>query len=366
MASGVNVLMQMMAAILIVVVLFVVGFSIYNMEILRSYAEMGKLKQVVPIFYGMADITGGNSGNFNTLNPNDESFRNIAPSVNQPSGAEFTYNFWLYKNSTLFTPIDQSGAAVATDSGLSADQYILFVHGDGHSTEYKNLCNVNKTDVMVKCPLVKLERGGTMLTVEFNTLTSKDAVRERARDTCNEDSRDWNYMNSHKLAIYTEDTSTKFDQKWFMVTIVMNDTTPTDPLPLRNKVRCRIYVNGVLELDRYVDDAIGVNPSASGAQSAIRRNSGNLWIAPKVKVSSTGAVTTNTAASGSTNNANKLMMADLTYFNYAITDAEIKSLFDQKFTKKFVNLTQPGVPPQTLTNTDSMSLPETSRSFNAL
>jgi hypothetical protein len=32
---------------------------------------------------------------------------------------------------------------------------------------------------------------------------------------------------------------------------------------------------------------------------------------------------------------NKLMMADLTYFNYAVDDVHIKSLFNAKFAKKY-------------------------------
>lgn len=360
---------QIIAAIIIVIFLFAIGFLIFNMEMVTSSQDAGKLKKSVPIFTGMVDMNSrSNTGNggenvaaFNTVNPTDPSYKPITPSVNQPSGAELSYNFWLYKTDTAFQSVTESGARMTTDAGLSSGDFILFVQGENRSQDYPSLCGKNKRDIKVKCPLVKLERGGKVLTVEFNTMASPDAVHEQSRNTCNDDSRSWNAMNAHKLAIYTDNTteSSNFNEKWFMVTVVLNDTTPNDPLPLRNKVRCRIYINGNLELDRYVDDGLGMPSSVS----TLRRNTGNLYVGPQVKVDNTNNTQTFT---GGITNSKKLLMADLTYYNYAVSEDEIKSFFSKGFTKSWAEISSRT--PDTardLTSSELMSLASSGRQFNA-
>jgi hypothetical protein len=354
--------MQIIAAFIIVVFLFAVGFLIFNMEIITSLNDAGKLKKNVPIFTGMADLSPGNTGVFTTMNPKESSYREIVPSVNQPSGAEFAYNFWLYKDNNAFHAVTTDGSRIRTDTGLTQDDFILFVHGERTAVDItNNLCGRTKRDIAVKCPLVKLERAGTMLTVELNTVASIDAVREQSRNTCTDDSRDWYAMNAHKIAIYTDQSSNaqNYDKKWFMVSIVFNDTSPSDPLPLRNKCRCRIYINGNIELDRYLDDKLGVQTS----QSLIRRNNGNLYLSPKVALSN---AQTTTQRLTDTSPSNKVLMADLTYYNYAVAEDEIKNLFNNGFTKSWAVIGESKSDVLSdFTSSDKMSLASSTRQFNA-
>jgi hypothetical protein len=203
-----------------------------------------------------------------------------------------------------------------------------------------------KSDVKVKCPLVKLERGSDVLTVEFNTIASPEVVSENSRNICRETSTNWNFMNMHKIAIKNL-RDPKLDKKWIMVTVVINDTSPNDPLPLRNKTRCRIYVNGLLELDRYVDGGFGL---ASG-HSLLRRNNGMLYVSPSITTTPyefsipgytnnakmSTQISTNKTIGGTPSNLpdNAVMMADLTYYNYGLDITTIKSLFQKGFTNVF-------------------------------
>ena len=114
--------------------------------------------------------------------------------------------------------------------------------------------------------------------------------------------------------------------KWFMVTVVVKDTFPADPLPIRNKVRVRIYINGVMELDKYLDGRLG---NVSSSASVLKTNSGNLYVAPAIKFDSS----TNAELSYSIPSADKVRMADLSYFNYALESAEIVDLFSSEFSK---------------------------------
>lgn len=326
--------LQIVTAIILVLLLCAFGFLMYNMEAVNNAVASAKVKKQISIFSGIADLRSESS--YNTTVKMDPTFRDISPSVNQPSGAEMTYNFWMYKEGSLFSEPVIGNDIQFTDAGLRPDDFVLFVHGDKKAYDYKNVCGVEKNDIKIKCPLVKLERGGDVLTVEFNTISSQDAVKEQARNACREFSTDWLFMNAHKIAIRGF-RNPENDKKWNMVSIILQDTSPNDPLPIRNKIRCRIYVNGVLQLDRYVDSGIGL---ASG-QSLLRRNNSYFHVAPRVTItpyrySAPGSSSVTRDANTTTkviNTENSLMMADLTYFNYALGSDDVKALYAKGFTK---------------------------------
>lgn len=325
----VNTVVQVLLAIAVVIILFVFAFFIYNRELLQVIQNRSNKAQEVPIFSGIVDIAEVNNRQFNTRDDTHPTFKDINPSYNQAAGAEFTYNFWLYVNiKDLEWNVDENQIFRA-DAGLTNDDLILLLKGNNIAYTYQNLCKRNKTDILVKCPLIKLQRGGDILSVEFNTMNSPEAVREQSRNVCREQSNDWNYINAHKLAIsglQNGPNATNYDSKWFMVTVIIQDTNPLDPLPMRNKCRCRIFVNGTMELDRYVDGQIG---GFTRNASVLRQNESNLHIAPKV-------------ASSYQLDANKtrhIMMADLTYFNYALDAAAIVERFKAGFNKTFATLT---------------------------
>jgi len=322
--------LQIVMAIAIVVILFVIAFMIFNMELASSIRQAGKLTTSTPIFTGIKDLYKSNNETYNTTNQYDISFVNVSPSINQASGAEFTYNFWLYLDNEQYPP-PQNNVVVTPDSGLTNDDLILFLHGDRNVYNYNSLCYTNnrskKDDIMIKCPLVKLQRSLNVLVVEFNTANSVEAVHEQSRNTCNESSKDWNAVNSYKLGIsgFREDGTNNYNKKWFMVTVIIQDTSPTDPLPLRNKVRCRILVNGVTELDRYVDG--GLNNTIP---SLLRRNNGNFYVGPICRFG-------NNQTTLQPKGERQVCMADLTYFNHALGSEEVKNMYDAGFARRYAS-----------------------------
>lgn len=321
---------QVAIALAVVLLLFVVGYAIYNMEILTALRNSGKIRRVVPVFTGYKDFYDTENEIYDTKNTNAPTYRALDDPVNQPGGEEFTYNFWLYMDTTQ--PPFKNGippnAPVATDAGITPNDVLLFVRGTNQATQYQNLCDLPKTDVAVKCPLVKLEQNGDVLTVEVNTVSGPDAVHEDSRNTCFDSSVQWTYMNEHKIALY--DLLDRFKQQWFMVTIVLQDTLPGDPYPLRNKAHCRIYVNGVLELDEYLDgQLLPAQPlNKLPPASMLRPNSGPLIVAPV-------AMANGQASTFSFKNKTPktLIMADLTYFNYALDGVSVQSLVRKQFNK---------------------------------
>lgn len=343
-------------AIAIVIILFVIAFSIYNMETIKAIQESGKVRKETAIFQGVKDLATSNDETYNTIDPNHPTYRSLDLSINQKSGAEYSYNFWMYLSSNtrniIGTPA-QSGSPIFADQGLTKrdddgklkkmaldDQpLVLLLRGDKRAFVYKSLCNTRsdkdvKADVLMKNPLIKLEQGGDVLTVELNTVSGPDAVKEKSRSTCDERNTDWEYMNSHKVALKGLSTRDELADRWFMVTVVVHDTFPTDPYPIRNKVRVRIYVNGVIELDKYLDTKLS---QTRGHASTVKQSNSNLHVAPVIRLlSPTGMELSKRISS---NNANNIRMADLTYFNYALDAAAVTNLFSNGFTKKIA----PGV-----------------------
>lgn len=379
--ESVTTVLQVIFALCVVIILLVIAFSVYNMDKINAIRNSGKIRKEVPIFIGMKDLKDGKDETFNTLDKNSASYLDIGNSVNQPGGAEIAYNFWLYIDPSPEDPTvaDWAGASkgrssittartvvTSADGGFEDDvnanldtpivdktlnnQIILFMKGSKIPYKYKSICydendpSTNyKTDVMIKSPLVKLERGLDVLTIEFNTMESPEGVLANAADTCNEVSTDWEAIHAYKISI--KNFVSKYSRQWNMVTIILQDTFPTDPIPVRNKIRCTVYVNGVIELDKYIDSKLGTSTVIG---STIKQNNGNFYINPEIKagdlivpdpknpgawkaVAKGGSEIITTQPSAH----RQVMMADLKYMNYVPKLDEIRAMFNKGFTKKW-------------------------------
>lgn len=368
---------QIFIAIAIIIIMFVIAFSVYNMEFLKSIQDFGKTRIETTIFSGIKDLHVSKDESYNTTDVNSPMYLNIDKSYNQSGGTEYSYNFWLYLDAApdttgnkcmAFNKPAENGESLYTDRGIESvvdtdgndNDYtkkpiILFMKGDKNPYYYTTLCNklrnddisnANdtsiKSDLLIKSPLVKLEQGCNVLTVEFNTYSSPDDVKQNSRNTCKEISNVWETMNSYKIGIKNLQTNTKFNKTWFMVSIVLQDTLPTDPYPIRNKIRCVIYVNGNVELDRYIDGKLG---EISTMGSVIKLNNSNFYINPIVNATNVYYQSGNntkiapnvryTDPTNMINQARSIMMSDLSYYNYALTVDDILGLFNKGITKKF-------------------------------
>ena len=343
-----SVTVQILVAIFLILAFLIIGFAVYNMETIKALQYTGRTRKITNIFDGIKDLKDSNNEIYNTLDKSNTNYIEITPSVNQYGGTEYSYNFWLYidnTNNKLFTAVDETKEWTKPDAGLLDESktkpvdsndlpVVLFLRGNPKPYIYKNLCYTDKkpelkTDILVKSPLVKLERGGDVLSVEINTVSSPDSVKEQSRNTCI-DKADvtWKYMNSYKIALQGLSSRRSLQAKWFMVSIVLKDTYPTDPYPVRNKIRAQIYINGEMELDKYI------NSGKSNPANPIKSNEGNFYIAPSIKYTKPDGsliqLTRNNINSDKT-----LMMCDMKYANYALTPGEIKSFYEKGITKSY-------------------------------
>jgi hypothetical protein len=351
-----NKYIQVFCAIIIVIILFIGSMVVYNQEMVKAIRQTGTIKKTVPIFNGVIDFGINSDIQYDTLNPNAANYVNMGNSINQVSGAEYSYNFWLYVDNTakspnnIFSPSKDATntAQVFADAGLVASDndpkslpFVLFLRGSNRVLEYQNQCSTSttpkkKVDVLVKSPLVKLEDGGDILTVEFNTLNNPDGVLSGSRNTCEDIDTDWKAINQYKIGL--KNISTEFPAQWFMITITLQDTLPSDPFPIRDKIRTRIYTNGVLKLDKYIVGKLGDPTNVS--LSPLRISQGNVYVNPTLRKSdnSTGPPLSLSRVVNTNMKKNQIMMADLTYYNYALASQDITGLFGAQFNKKYAPL----------------------------
>lgn len=393
--------LQIIAALGLVIVLLIIAFYVYNTEEVKAITKGAVLKKSVPIFKGMYDLSQSNtntlSNGYSTSDPSDPSYLDIGYSVNQRSGAEFSYSFWLYLDYDIATrdlngknpafPVPPSRTApLYTDAGLtytaigtganagqvtaytpsennttntstanptanpSENKYlqpvVLFVRGENVARTYKGLCfdknsddgndikgNKSKVDVLIKSPLVKLENNGDTLTVEFNTTFRPEAMIENSKNTCkNGVSKSWTEMNAYKVAVKGLRSRPELQKTFFLVTITLQDTFPSDPISIRNKIRARIFINTSLELDTYISySAFNFNEWNSG--NSLRLNNGNLYVAPIIgdAIFKDGDGNPSRKYSVLPQTKNEIIMADLTYFNYVLNPNDIEGIYKAKF-----------------------------------
>jgi len=332
-AESIGAFVQIAVAIVLVVGFFLLAFFVYNKEALEAAAVQRSIKHHTYVFRGIKDLNVNNNETYDTSDRQHPTFRNMPASINQSGGAEFTYNFWVYKGDKMGNGISKT-LSFKPSSGIEEDDLILFVRGSKRQQKFNSECNTmpaNANNVMVKCPLVKFQgEDWDNLVVELNTAESPDGVREQARNACGDTkARSWKRANAHKIAL-SGFADTNFINKWFMVTIVLTDTEPSDLLPVRNKIRVRIYVNGVLELDRYVDNTLGETTSEN--PSVILQNRGPLHVGPQIINPSGTSPSTRNAVPASASSID-VFIANLSFMNYVAQPDEVKGLYKEYIDK---------------------------------
>lgn len=324
---------QVVIALLLVIGFFMLAFFIFNKEAIEAATMKRTVKQKTYIFRGIKDLATTNDEVYDTSDPSHPTFRELPNSVNQLGGAEFTYSFWMYKSERTTT---EPKLSFQVNDNIESNDLILLIRGSDRKQQFTDVCAKevgSPENVMVKCPLIKFQgERWEYLVVELNTVNSPTGVREQSKNSCGSTAaRGWSAANSHKVALAGFDDG-NFINKWFNVTVVVSDTEPKDNLPVRNKIRVKIFVNGVLELDRYVDNNLG--DVTNDNPSILLQNNGPLYVAPKVKSYATSNNTiSRTSRDNPTPNGTdpSLFMANLVYMSYAASPEEIKALFDEGF-----------------------------------
>lgn len=295
---------QIIFGIMFVTFLAFIAYIIYNKELLYNLSTSGNNKKDIVVFDGIMDFSTS-SYNINTYNKSASSFKDLTPSINQNGGAEYSYNFWIYMDRGKIT---------------SSNDIILLLRGDKLKVPYLNKtnCQLQKSNngyYMIKNPLIRMKSDGSALIVEYNTLTNPDSYREYGKNATDCSVNSWYEKNKGLLGIYDLNNYV-YDKKWFMITIVLQETIPENDILNKNKTVCRMYINGINVLDRIVESPY----NNSYGSSAMKHNRGKLYINPD-KESITNP------------QDDALKLANMSYHNYSLEPLEIVNLFNKGFTK---------------------------------
>ena len=307
-------LVQVIISLIILLLMGYIGYNIYLIELQNMFQGENDIRKEVAILSGTFDFSNSEI-KYSTIDKTDVNFKNIKPSINQEGGAEYSYNFWLIVDQELLKTMDE----------YDKKDIVLFLKGEknlyynnGGNFNCANANIANNPIIITKNPLVRLSGDGDKIALEYNNIYNTDSYQHGSiYKNCNNIPyvNIWNKRNKNMLGVY----DIGFNNKWFMVTIVMKEVADSNNILAQNRASCRMYINGVKLLDKKVETKY----KSEVYSATFRNNTSPFYINPQLDTSKTpyNKVTT----------GNALKIADVKYYNYAIDDDMISSLYNKGF-----------------------------------
>ena len=305
------VLVQIIFAIILIVLMGVLAYGIYNknaQEMLLDMINPSSIKKSTKIIDGVYEYIGDNSTKFNTTDKTKGTYVDLSPSINQKGGAVYTYNFWLY-----FPPL-----ATGVDETTTL---VLFNKGSNKLVKYNSSlrCDTIENWFLVKNPLVRLDFNSAKkinaIVVEFNSIETPDVFHEGANTGDKNCSGNMVTKDANLIGIKDLATRTDLLDQWNMITIAVSETSPDDNVFVSsNQALVKLYLNGYAYLNK--------DGQLENKSTAMKTNNSDLHLGFKNDGSANTAIYT-----GSGNESTSVAISDLTYFNYVLEDKEIIDLF---------------------------------------
>ena len=307
------VLIQIIIAIILIVLMGVLAYGIYNKnarEILLDIMTPTTIRKKTKILDGVYEYKIGHNVTFNTRDKSKGTYVDLSPSINQKGGSVYTYNFWLFFPETV---------NAGTDKTL-----VLFNKGSNQLVKYSSSyrCDTmsNKGWFLVKNPLVRLDIDANnkidAMIVEFNSIEHPDVFHAGANTGDKNCTSGASMVDKDNNLIGIKELSkrTDLEKQWNMITIIVSETSPNDDVFVSsNQAVVKLYLNGYAYLDK--------DGELAEKSTAMKVNNSDLHIGTEHNSSAANsALLTGSDPTG-------VGISDLTYFNYALEDKEIVSLF---------------------------------------
>ena len=154
--------------------------------------------------------------------------------------------------------------------------------------------------------------------VEFNSIEHPDVFHAGANTgdkicTGNMVDKDNNLIGIKELANRND-----LRKQWNMITIIVSETSPDDDVFVSsNQAVVKLYLNGYAYLDK--------DGELAEKSTAMKVNNSDLHIGTTYKTAADNSV----LPTGEDGASTEVGISDLTYFNYALEDNEIVSLFKE-------------------------------------
>lgn len=353
----INTVIQIILSVFLIAIMAFISYSIYNNEIIRSIKINTTTKHKTEIFTGIFDYTEQKNKMIETYDASSKDFLDINPSTNQNGGAEYSYNFWL------FFDLDSTNEVITTDVDPRVENYkkytyiVLFYKGETNtlpllSNNYQ--CNYDNNSVVkdyqyyldeninIKNPLVKIRNDGQEIIVEYNNINFPESYNSSAKKMfCTKNEEDINKRNLNKFGIKEIQTN-KLRQTFNMITIVFQEQPNNELIFNVESTNCRVYFNGTLIENRIAQSSSieKQNDFTSIKSRVMKSNLSKLLINPlnvTPGIKSIGPINVNSKSGNENIEISPLQVADLSYFNYALSQKEIVLLYNKGYSKKKVS-----------------------------
>ena len=313
-----SIIVQIVAAVLLVYIIYVVSIYIMSSDSLATDSAWTQaLPQRTTILTGVVDASSPLLRSYNTVLPTGASlpYINMRRSVNRMGGAQFTYSFWMYVDNIAWLhsnnastcniskdPTKQNASYMSEPSiNLNQDLYTLFIKGDKRCFQYTTQ-HVDKDSNaglgtieyhqgrFVMAPMVAIgDPSNKEMFVYFNTL---DKVNNYVLLNRNPSTDSTQRHNVPSLV----------EKAWTMYTFVFMDYMPISDF--ERGIVVKSYVNDTLyQMDRF--------------SGTLRDNEGEFTILPDGKPGSDSSYTS------------KLLLSTMDYYNYALSDKDVVARFNR-------------------------------------
>ena len=346
----INTILQILLSVFLIGIMAFISYSIYNKDLINSIDLTTSNRKITKVFSGILDYTTDKDISIETYNKNAYGYLDINPSINQNGGSEYSYNFWLYfdidnNSSVINTSIPNSAATTDISSYPDNNKYkylILFYKGEkptstsiplNTNTSYdcSKFLNGFEENILIKNPLVKLRNDGKKLIIDYNNINHPTSYNSTANEiNCNDKTTFLDTTNDNKFGFKEIDVNT-YKRQFNMITIVFKEQPTSEQLFYKHNASCKIYFNKKLVSDRLANiNNLEKNDNLFKSR-AMKSNFSKLHINPLTSTHIPDF--TELTMADSITKTPPLQMADLTYFNYALNEAEINRLYDNGFNK---------------------------------
>jgi hypothetical protein len=337
-----NPLTQVIISLIILLLMGYLAYNIYLIELQHMFKGSNDIRKETVISSGIFDYGSTTEKMFNTVNKASESYIDISPSINQEGGAEYSYNFWLYIDQERITKFKVNNMENKKDIVLFYKGEKNFYHNNDNNFNCSGLGNtVAGTAIwptlITKNPLIRISHDGTKMAVDYNNILNPDSYQHASSyDNCGNlgsDGDKWENKNKNMLGVY----DIKFNNKWFMVSVVMKEIADNNNILTQNRAMCKIYINGMVVYDNKVETKYGSKGDRYSA--TYKNNRSPFYMNPKflsthIKSDLNPYFNFSDGAIGGDGSSNILKIGDLAYYNYAINSDMINQLYNKGLTKK--------------------------------
>ena len=358
----INTFIQIILSIFLIAIMAFISYTVYNKEYINSIDLTTSNKKITKIFSGILDYNKDSNIEFETYNKTEFTYIDINPSINQNGGAEYSYNFWLYfdlddgglinKTASISSPTKGSDDKKNTintykNNGSNAETMhkykylILFYKGEKQTLPLKPAetdrsydCKHRTIDfddqIIIKNPLVKIRNDGKQIVIDYNNINYPESYNTASERLFCNDTKFLSERSDNKFGIKDIDVP-KYKSRFNMITIVFKEQSDTEQLFYKRNASCKVYLNKELISDRLASVENIENDMINKFNSRVMKSNFS-----KFHINPTNFGYSNVSPhflqDGITETP-ALQVADLTYYNYAIQQADIDRLYNAGFNK---------------------------------